>query len=815
MFPNQIPDRTITIFATPRPMRVAVVIDAAAESAISDFEQAAYYFGNLWGGRYNAVVLSRDGELDSGWKRVLKLVDPDCIYSVPTLADSTVDWINTRCCPAVFRNGDRIARRAGEQLNVFGMLREMPARITTLPSVIASRANTLFAPQFYYIHGSGNDEPYKRFIEHNFGLLTDEVGIRDAFRGTDVVKYNLRDADPHAVFTELSGHGTGSRFTPDVLAASHTHPVAGSGGMYEHRFTIVVGNTIHDLALFRAVKMLEDSVGGRRCAWLPTALATNEDAMALVRSWIINSYWPGGNTKQGQIVSRSIPDAGLQDLAARLSEDWQLAVQVAEVPSEDLGLPTPVELFLPTAMCQEWTAPIRIRLTKAHSCGIVDGSGVLDAQVPEFLQNISHHEQVMLDLEIPYLRNEESSIIVRSGAPEVWRLPQRQGLAYAFLPASRLSRIERRGLPACVLTRNMDLLPVRIPTPWEMFYCCMSNDFISEHDVAGRRTRRFTRWRSSDEGQFLAALVELFGSPYACGRTLAEPFWGPMLRELVLGPNVVADITAPSAKRALRLLAEQEGAVDITTDAGSDKAVDFLVKHARASSRKTKGYSRKELIQAFARLKATAPNEHWYWGGADWKGRDLDHDLNMYVEADVLRMGLRYRCEKCLTDQWVSAEDVASQVECSGCGARNHLGSEPVWRYQVNTLAAEAIRRRGVIAVIQALYSVEHPPNVLSFAALPCTDIYDGESNQPFTDLDLVYFANRELVIGEVKADPTGFAEADLTKLRDVAADVRPNRVVLAAPEGEWPPAIEGLFRRLAAEQEPLGVVWELKKLRW
>jgi len=343
----------------------------------------------------------------------------------------------------------------------------------------------------------------------------------------------------------------------------------------------------------------------------------------------------------------------------------------------------------------------------------------------------------------------------------------------------------------------------------------MSNDRISEHDVAGRRPRRFTRWRSSDEGQFLSALVELFGSPYACGHTLAQPFWGAMLRELVLGPNVLADITAPSAERALLLLTEHEGAVDITTDAGRNRAVEFLVRHARASSRQLKGYSRKELIQAFARLKAAALGDHWYWGSADWKQDDLDHDLDSYVEADVLRMGIRYRCEECLTVQWVSIEGIAAQVKCSGCGAGNHLGSEPVWRYQVNTLAADAIRRRGVIAVVQALYSVERAANVLSFAALPCTVIYDGESNQPFTDLDLVYFANRELVIGEVKADPTGFAEADLTKLRDVAADVRPNRVVLAAPEGEWPPAIEELFRRLAAEQEPLGVVWELKKLRW
>jgi hypothetical protein len=815
MFPKQIPDRTITVFTTPRPMRIAVVIDAESEMAISDFEQTAYCFGNLWGGRYNAVVLSRGGGLDLGWRRVLELVDPDCIYSICALDEPTVDWVNTRCCPAIFRNGDDVARRAGERLNVFSMLKEHPARITSMPSAIASRTGTLFSPKFYYIHGSGDGDPYKQFLVHNFGVLSEDVGTKDAFLGTDVVEYNLREEDSHAVFTELSRHGTGSRFTPDVLSASNTHPVAGDGGKYEHQFTIVAGDTIHDLALFRAVKMLEDSAGGRQCAWVPTALLTNGDAITLLRNWVSNSYWSGGDNKRVQVVSRSIPDDNLQPLATKLNEGWQLSASIAQVPDEDLGLPSPVELFIPTESRQDWRTPAVARLTKAQQCGIVDRCGVLDVHVPDFLQHISHHEQIMLDLEIPYLRNEESSIIVRSGAPKVWRLPQRQGLACAFLPASLLSRIERRGLPACVLTRNMDLLPVRIPTPREMFYCCMSNDFISKHDVSGRRAKRFTSWRSSDEGYFLAALVELFGSPYACGHTLAEPFWGPMLRELVLGSNAVADITNASAERVVRRLAEHEGAIDITTDVGRDKAVEYLTQHAQASPRIPKGYSKRELMNAFGRFKQSAPKGHWYWDKANRKDCDIDRDLNMYVEADVLRMGIRYRCEACLTQQWVSVDDIGSHVKCTGCGARNHLGSEPEWRYQVNTLAAEAIRRRGIIAVVQALYSVEFAPPFDSFAALPCTDIFDGDSNQPYTDLDLVYFANREFVIGEVKHHPTGFTEAHLTKLRDIAADVRPNRVVFAAPEGEWPPAIEQLFHQYAEEQKPLGITWEMKRLKW
>ena len=69
-------------------------------------------------------------------------------------------------------------------------------------------------------------------------------------------------------------------------------------------------------------------------------------------------------------------------------------------------------------------------------------------------------------------------------------------------------------------------------------------------------------------------------------------------------------------------------------------------------------------------------------------------------------------------------------------------------------------------------------------------------------------------MLGEVKADPYGFSQADLDKLSAVAADLLPNRVVLAAPGQDWPAEIEARVDRLSEEQQDLGVIWGIRKLK-
>jgi len=51
-----------------------------------------------------------------------------------------------------------------------------------------------------------------------------------------------------------------------------------------------------------------------------------------------------------------------------------------------------------------------------------------------------------------------------------------------------------------------------------------------------------------------------------------------------------------------------------------------------------------------------------------------------------------------------------------------------------------------------------------TLVVLPSLDLFEADASQEFSDVDLVYFADREVVLGEVKADPCGFSRADLNR---------------------------------------------------
>ena len=76
------------------------------------------------------------------------------------------------------------------------------------------------------------------------------------------------------------------------------------------------------------------------------------------------------------------------------------------------------------------------------------------------------------------------------------------------------------------------------------------------------------------------------------------------------------------------------------------------------------------------------------------------------------------------------------------------------------------------------------------FLYLPCQEVFKRGVNQPFTDLDVVLISNGKFIVGEVKSDPGGFAQADFEKLLEVAKEVRPDEVILSAPGEEWPPHV-------------------------
>ncbi|MCA9292217.1 MAG: hypothetical protein KDA20_00205 [Phycisphaerales bacterium] len=802
-------------------MRVAVVIDADAETAVADFEELSCYFSTRWGGRYNAIVPARNGEISEAWKRLLIATDPDCIYALRGLSDDTSKWINRHIAPAIFQINARFPiEKALHAPSVFQ--RYTPTGIKSIPQAIARLARTHFQPLIQFIHGNAGNDIHGRFIAVNFGTLFNDLETIDALREAPYSDLGFDHYDGPKLSQLLLGNRHRGTFSPDDLSAWRAWPLTSEGGIYEHRFTVVVGDSLDDLLLFRAIRMSRHPLQRNRAvAWVPSMLANDKASLSQLRDWIDHNYSEGNQqTKQGLVVSCSEASASLAPIAEGLGKQWQLKFEAKDVPEGDLGLPGAPSFYPHASMWQDWAAPSGRSLSRNHLCDVSQGVAAVEVRLPDFLEGPSSQDCFMVDFTIPYIDESVSGDLI-------WQLPQRQGLAAAIFPSCPVRRIERTRLPCRAMSNREEPIYVHLPTPGGLFHNWMSQAGVGE--VHLKRETRFTKCRVSDEGQFLGALVRLFGSPYQTAYILGDPFWGPALHQMVLGPKLSPGVTEQSVRRALLRMREQRPGLlagldvrsieELQEHAGLDEAASYLAGSIQTSPRNAPGFTKNQLQTLFGTLggKARKKNpEHGYWKYASWEHHEMNDELDSLIHRDILRMGTEFTCDRCLTKQWVYVDEIASTLTCSGCGAKNLLDSEPPWFYQVNTLAQEAIRRRGVVAVIQALEVVSSGMHSHTPAVLPSLDVFESGSKQPFTDLDLVCFVNGELVIGEVKSKVSGFDEEDVDKLAAVAIDLLPNRVLLAYPgDDELPENIQRLFEQYRDEQALEGVVWETKKLHW
>ena len=142
------------------------------------------------------------------------------------------------------------------------------------------------------------------------------------------------------------------------------------------------------------------------------------------------------------------------------------------------------------------------------------------------------------------------------------------------------------------------------------------------------------------------------------------------------------------------------------------------------------------------------------------------------------------------------------------------LPATPDWSSKLNALVTNALRRQGLLAVIQTLCNLRlHTRNMFLF--LPCLDIFKKDEKEPFTDLDIVVIRDGKFLIAEVKSTPGGFFPNDFEKLREVAEDLLPDEVAVAALGDKWPQEVSSQITRLEEALRPLEIKVSTIPLRW
>lgn len=143
------------------------------------------------------------------------------------------------------------------------------------------------------------------------------------------------------------------------------------------------------------------------------------------------------------------------------------------------------------------------------------------------------------------------------------------------------------------------------------------------------------------------------------------------------------------------------------------------------------------------------------------------------------------RCQHCLAKLWYSVAEINKKLVCKGCQTSFPLKPETTWSYRLNELVKAGIRDHGLLPVFRTLVRLgTHPDDCFFFTPSVELCVYTGNSYRPKHEIDLAWIRDGRFGIAEVKTTTKLFKKSDYEDLAAICQSVRPDTVLIAAPEG-------------------------------
>jgi hypothetical protein len=383
----------------------------------------------FWGGRLFPIIPIIDGTISSGYWGLLRMVDPDWIYSYTTLPQETVDQLLKEINPlAMERHAEYLLR--GEHPHYFPGLQHRLTRVHHLLPY-ATEMRWFRKPSLLtYKTKQGKTNP---LIARNFGILRSDVLGEPIPDG--ITQFCFDDTENFATLLDkLSEYRQGLVFP---FAASTARAVVNSGTETHHTsYTIFVGDDLESwVSFWNHIFTLGPS---SRDTWkmfcLPAEAlqdkATIEALAKFLRHYAYRNgdsppyiHWTSANLTEEELKALAAPFLG-KKLDAYFRYSQRAPWLFPELPTRERysfgfhggGLGTP-ELFGITAH------------QIPNSGGLVNTPGVPFSTGPDehWIQDV----RIQYLADYPYYANEDLQ----------YRLPRRSGLASMF------SALQGMGLP--------------------------------------------------------------------------------------------------------------------------------------------------------------------------------------------------------------------------------------------------------------------------------------------------------------------------------------------------------------------------------
>lgn len=781
---------TLNVTTISRPKRVAFLVNPLATTN-DELNQLIRYSVGVWGGRFYVIIPTTGDTIEEDWWKLLTIVDPDVIYSLRPLTDLLVRKINKAILPVKIVEPTLGDRALGERQRYPIHSGEIEALETSEiirfhhadPRKLSRRT---FFP---YIKDYWEDTVQRRFVLRNFGVLPNVVGIADAFRDVPHVEIELQPAQ-HVLVQEIH------KSVLQRLAAYQNDPVCpiDLSQFYVHRayrpkwndfargFHLVIGDSPHDVMYAWNRAAVSELFNGRDTLWVPVEFTQDDEFLRLVSEWIRRAFWGHDHDQVGHVVSYSIENQELSRVAKVMQEALGFHFRIARLAPRQF--PSPDMELRPGAGDRH-----------TEQVPLLDGCGRVGSSRPAFLTNGHPQQGWMVDVEARHRSGNYSRSIAHLTHLD-WRLPKRLGAPRTLFGDQRGSRVVNGGMPSVAVQVEDEAFEVHIPSNEAVIFTCLSRRYTNANVEHQQPEPRFTEMGISDKGRYLQGLVRLFGGVASAGGWFADPSWRTVFLRMAGRPDEYSRRRTEEIKERIEAFFSRDATPIEPSSPRMDQLAEALGQDPTVSDPEPERMTRKEIESVLNQLRSKESN-----GGFRkelWKAHGLNEELESLVNAKVMLQGAEVRCPHCFTKEWRVIDDLSSEMRCNGCLFRFPMPLTPEWSFRLNDLVGKALKRHGTLAVLHALYELKGRLSNNPLLFMPCQDIFErGQTEKSFTDLDIVAIRNCRVIIGEVKSSPGGFRSSDFDKLRQVAEDLVPDEVLIAAQGKEWPLKVMDEIHRL------------------
>lgn len=796
------PDPKIRAF--PRPIRIAYLLEDGDDSQNWLDAIFAECFGRH-GGRQSLIVPVANGIIPERYRDWLQFLDPDVVIAVtydndvlmPALVDLLTDTPIFQC------------KRTREEVeSPAPRLQFEPAGLTALswlPFLKANSGPLRSAPQWILdCYPTWADDG---FINDNFGTLQGSLSpfpihqqLGDFVRGLVLTPENPPQDRWHLPRTNAEevrdGYEVVERMARDgrIVTLGHLSNLNCQPYRPDHQWTeafcLVVGNSFEDrISCWNAGLLFDDAhIQVYKTLRVPATISTDEVKTNQIASFLkaFNYLGPQYGPRRIVVRSHSLRLDNLTIFIERLRETAMAIVDYEAIGSISDCCPPDIQRVYPSYHIG--------RLGPASAeAAVRDATTSLDVPKPIALTYCAGLNPLFsqgnwyIDLSVDRLADTGRYANVR----EIWQLPKRMQLAKMFCERESVRLLRDGGLS---VRANTGTQPIEIKQPDDSDV--FANIFAGQPQFSYPDMRQslqpsnaYEYSEPSDKGRYLQGVLGMLGSLDAAAQVFGSHFWRTMFLKMAApaeeqAQEVIRKLKKRLIGRATKLEIESDEhwerlAKTVIALPGlrspryttklSHLRIDWDAElHAACDTQQNLGESRDAILQDGPRM--------------------LKQSLAMLCKVGVFHRGHEWVCRHCSHRNWAAVDALSVLLSCAVCHRDYALPIDLHLDFRLNEFISTCIREHDTLTVVWTLSELQRQAR-RSFIFAPQTALFrsypEHPRHPPDRELDIVCVVDGKLTLGEAKSSVAMISATEIATLAEVAKELTPDVVVLAARTGD------------------------------